>query len=339
VVISKTPVRLSFFGGGTDYPDYFKRKKCAVLGTTIDKYIYVTINHGSPFFDHRIRVSYSKSETVNEISEIEHPSVRAILQFLKMDELLDIHIVADLPARTGLGSSSAFTVCFLNACYAHKGIFAGKERLAAEAIHIEQDLLGESVGIQDQIHAAYGGLNTIRADSHGMTVFPAIMSPENRALLESSLLLFYTRMTRSANEIVQEQIANTRKLELDGQLEVMASQVDEAQEVLARTSGPTLLRRFGEMLNVGWQLKKQLSTQITNSAIDHYYSEAVKHGALGGKIGGAGGGGFLMLVVDKQHQPAVRAALKELEEVPIKFENNGASIIYSTEPPTYLQHR
>ena len=337
MVISKTPVRLSFFGGGTDYPEYFKREKCAVFGTTIDKYIYVTINHGSPFFDHRIRVSYSKSETVNSIEEIEHPSVRAILNFLEMDELLDIHIFADLPARTGLGSSSAFTVCFLNACYAHKGIFAGKERLAAEAIHIEQEILGENVGIQDQIHAAYGGLNIIRADAQGTTVFPAVLSTESRHLLESSLLLFYTRMTRSASAIAQEQIENTRKLALDRHLEKMRAQVEEAQEMLPRLSGSALLRRFGEMFHEGWELKKQLSTQITNDAIDHYYEEAIKHGALGGKIGGAGGGGFLTLIVDQKNQPAVRAALRELEEVPIKFENHGASIIYSNDPPHYIR--
>lgn len=328
---------MSFFGGGTDYPEYFKREKCAVLGTTIDKYIYVTINHGSPFFDHRIRVSYSKSETVNSIDEIEHPSVRAILNFLKLDELLDIHIFADLPARTGLGSSSAFTVCFLNACYAHKGIFAGKERLSAEAIYIEQDILGENVGIQDQIHAAYGGLNIIRADSQGTSVFPAVLSVENRNLLESSLLLFYTRMTRSASAIAHEQIENTKKLALDLHLRKMGSQVDEAQEILPRLSGTALLQRFGEMLHEGWQLKKQLSTQITNSTIDHFYAQALKYGALGGKIGGAGGGGFLTLVVDQKNQVSVREALKELDEVPIKFENHGASIIYSNDPPHYIR--
>lgn len=337
MIISRTPLRLSFFGGGTDYPDYFRRKPGAVLGTSIDKYIFVTINKGSPFFDHRIRVSYAKAEAVQDLEDIEHPSVKAVLKMLGLDDLLDIHIFADLPARTGLGSSSAFTVCFLNACYAFQGRFVGKRQLADEAIHVEQTLLRENVGIQDQIHSALGGMNVIRADVDGVRVQPVVISREKRALLEDSLLLFYTRMTRSATEVVSEQLDRTRDLQVDRQLGRIAEQVDEAQELLSSCSGSELLQRFGGLLQEGWELKKQLSTKITNPTIDHYYSEGLKHGALGGKVGGAGSGGFLMLLVEKERQPAVRAALRELGEVDFKFENEGASIVYSHEPPSYSQ--
>lgn len=335
MVISRSPLRLSFFGGGTDYPDYFKRKSGAVLGTSIDKYIFVTINKGSPFFDHRIRVSYARAEAVRSLDDIQHPSVKAVLKMLGLDELLDIHIFADLPARTGLGSSSAFTVCFLNACHAHQGRFVGKQELAEEAIHIEHDVLQENVGIQDQMHSAWGGLNVIRADARGITVQPVIVSQEKLRLIEGSLLLFYTRMTRSASDVVAEQLDRTREFEIDRQLDRIAAQVDEAQELLSAYDGLELLKRFGLLLQEGWELKKQLSTKITNSTIDHYYAEALKHGALGGKIGGAGSGGFLMLLVEENQQAAVRHALRELDEVNFQFENAGTSIIYSHSPPNY----
>jgi Predicted kinase related to galactokinase and mevalonate kinase len=339
VIISRSPLRLSFFGGGTDYPDYFLRKPGAVLGTTIDKYILVTINRGSPFFEHRIRVSYAKAEAVRRVEEIEHPSVRAVLQELKLDDMLDIHIFADLPARTGLGSSSAFTVAFLNACYAYQGKFVGRRALADQAIYIEQEILKENVGIQDQLHSALGGFNIIRADSQGIRVSPVILSRENRQLLEDSLMLFYTRITRLASEVVAEQLDNTRRREIDDQLERMAAQVDEAQEVLSAQRGRKLLKNFGALLHEAWSLKKQLSSKISNSTIDQYYEAALKHGALGGKVGGAGSGGFLMLLVEKKHQSAVRAALRGLDEVDFRFESDGASIIYSHDPPQYIPAR
>jgi D-glycero-alpha-D-manno-heptose-7-phosphate kinase len=335
MIISRTPVRLSFFGGGTDYPEYFEREKCAVLGTTIDKYTYVTINRGSPFFDHKIRVGYSKAELVNKVEDIQHPSVRETLKFLKMDEHLDIHIFADLPAKTGLGSSSTFTVGFLNACYAYRGTFASKERLAREAILIERERIGENVGIQDQTHAAYGGMNIIRADRNGIKVTPVVMPQKNKELLESSLMLFYTGITRFASEVVQEQITRTKSLELDDYLTRMHDQVDEGQRILANQIGEGMLESFGKLLHEGWEMKKRLSTQVTTSKIDEYYQVALKAGATGGKVGGAGGGGFLMLIVKPERQQAVRTALKDLLEVQFGFDNQGTSIIYSYEPPRY----
>ncbi len=335
MIISRTPVRLSFFGGGTDYPTYFRRKKGAVLGTTIDKYIYVTINQGSPFFEHKIRVSYSKAELVNRVEEIQHPSVRETLKFLEMDGHLDIHIFADLPAKTGLGSSSTFTVGFLNACYAYRGIFAGKERLANEAIHIEQERLHENVGVQDQTHAAHGGLNIIRMDANGIAVTPVVISRDNRACLEESLMLFYTGITRFASDLVKEQIENTASLALDDYLELMYAQVDEGQRILSSYSGDEMLERFGKLLHEGWELKKRLSRQITTTQIDQYYQAALRAGAVGGKVGGAGGGGFLMLVVKPEKQAEVRRALKDLLEVQFGFDSHGTSVIYSYEPPQY----
>lgn len=336
MIISRTPVRISFFGGGTDYPAYFHRKPCAVLGATIDKYTYVTINRGSPFFDHKIRVSYSKAELVNNVDEIQHPSVRAVLKFLKMqDQYLDVHIFADLPAKTGLGSSSTFTVGFLNACYAYNGIYVSKERLAQEAIHIEQEILKENVGIQDQTHAAYGGMNIIRASQGSLSVHPVITTSANKALLESSLMLFYTGITRFASDVVREQLENTRILALDDYLERMYAQVDEAQQILTDHSGDAMLDRFGALLHEGWSLKKRLSSQVSNAAINQYYQLAMDNGAIGGKIGGAGGGGFLMLVVKQEKQAQVRAALKDLLEVQFGFDSHGTSIIYCNDPPQY----
>lgn len=342
MIISRTPLRISFFGGGTDYNEYFERKPCAILGTTIDKYVYVTINQGSPFFEHKIRVAYSKHELAQSPADLAHPSVRETLKFLKMDrpeDYLDIHIFADLPAKTGLGSSSSFTVGFLNACYAFRGEFVGKDRLAREAIHIEQKLIGDRVGIQDQTHAAYGGLNIIRR--HGSLhdgsseVSPVVLSPENRTLLESSVLLFYTGVTRFASELVAEQVENTKTLALDDYLARMHDQVFEAQDVLSRESGAEMLKKFGALLHEAWTLKKRLSTKVTAPEFDALYEKARNAGAYGGKIGGAGGGGFLMLVVPAEKQAAVRAALSGLLEVRFAFESQGSSIIYSHEPPRY----
>ncbi len=335
MIISRTPVRISFFGGGTDYPEYFERSPCAILGTTIDKYTYVTINKGSPFFDHRIRVSYSKAELVDSIDEIQHPSVRETLKFLKLDDYLDIHIFADLPAKTGLGSSSSFTVGFLNACYAYMGIFASKEKLANDAIHIEQKLLRENVGIQDQIHAAYGGLNVIQADITGFHVNPIIISREKKVLLENSLMLFYTRMTRFATEVLQEQMIKTKTLALDDYLSVMANQVATAQTILNQDTDSTLLFEFGSLLHEGWLLKKKLSTQISNPQIDQYYQTALHAGAIGGKITGAGGGGFLLLIVPPHQKDQVRQALPHLLEVQFALESHGSTIIYSFDSPHY----
>ena len=335
MVIARAPLRLSLFGGGTDYPDFFKRRRGAVLGTTIDKYIFVTINHGSPLLDHRIRVSYSRSENVQQVSQIEHPVIREALREFGLDDYLDIHIAADLPARTGLGSSSSFTVCFLHACHAHLGRHVSARRLADEAIHLEREVLHENGGIQDQIHAAVGGLNVIRADASGWTTQPVIVPEANRQLLESSLLLFYTRITRSATEVLTEQIGRLRQSAIDTQLDRMAAQTDTAQEILANSSGDSMLEQLGALLHEAWELKKQLSAHVSNPFIDDCYCRARAAGALGGKICGAGAGGFFMLLVKPAQQATVRAALSDLAEVQFKFERQGSSIIYSHEPPRY----
>lgn len=328
MIVSRTPVRLSFFGGGTDYKEYYLRKGGAVLGTTIDKYVYVSISRISPFFDYRIRVGYSKAELVNSVDEILHPSVRECLRFKKIDGNLDIHIFADLPAKTGLGSSSAFTVGFLNALYALDGKVVSKQQLAEEAIYIEQELIKENVGSQDQVHAAFGGINVVRFSSSTIQVNPLIIDDEKRSILEKSLMVFFTGMTRHAHEVVKEQIEKTVSTSNDEYLDIMHRMVDEAIRVISDSKPAELLRELGNMMSEGWRLKKNLSSKITNSLIDEAYMRALKAGAYGGKLSGAGGGGFLTLLVHPEKQENVRRALSDLLEVKLKLDDVGSSIIY-----------
>ncbi|BBO86924.1 kinase [Desulfosarcina ovata] len=331
MIISKTPVRLSFFGGGTDYREYFERKDGAVLGVTIDKHIYVSVNVLSDFFEYNIRVGYSKSELVNKIDNIVHPSVRETLRFKKISGNLDIHIFADLPAKTGLGSSSSFTVGLLNALYALEGKAVSKKRLAEEAIYIEQQMIKEHVGCQDQIHAAHGGLNIIEFNRYGTTVRPVVISKEKYRLLNASLMVFYTGLTRYASKIAQEQISNTKERHLDGYLSQMHQMVYDAEHIISDETPELMIRRLGEMLNEGWQLKKNLSKKITNATIDAAYEQALQAGAYGGKLGGAGGGGFLFLLVPEGKQATVRKALNHMMEVHFHFETEGSKIIYLTQ--------
>jgi D-glycero-alpha-D-manno-heptose-7-phosphate kinase len=328
VIISRTPVRISFFGGGTDYREYYREKSGAVLGTTINKYVYVSINRLSKFFDYKIRVGYSKAELVNRVEDIAHPSVRECLKFRNMDGNLDIHIFADLPARTGLGSSSAFTVGFLNALYALEGRIVSREQLATEALHVEQDLIKENVGSQDQVHAAFGGLNLIEFSGARFRVQPLVITAEKRRRLEESLMVFFTGQTRYASEIVKEQVERTRAKRNDAYLAQMYQMVYEAVRVVAEESDEAVVRRLGELLHDSWKLKKSLSSQVSNGYIDQAYSAALKTGASGGKIAGAGGGGFLTLLVEPERRPAVREVLKDLLEVEFKFEDEGSTIIY-----------
>jgi len=330
MILSKTPVRISFFGGGTDYPAYFERKKGAVMGTTINKYVYISVNRLSQFFEYNYRVGYSKSELVKNINEIIHPSVRETLKYKKIKEGLDIHIFSDLPARTGLGSSSSFTVGFLNALYALEGKIVSKQVLAEEAIFIEQKMIKENVGCQDQIHAAYGGFNIIEFSKTGFSVKPVIISKEKLELLESSLLCFYTGQTRYANEVLKEQIKNIKSLTKDKYLEKMYKMVFEAQNIICNDNNETMIKNFGKLLNEGWNLKKNLSSMVSNKLIDEAYTAALNSGAYGGKLAGAGNGGFLIFIVNKKKQNNLREALKKLLEVKIKFENEGSNIIYLT---------
>lgn len=328
MIISRTPVRLSFFGGGTDYREYFEGNGGAVLGTTIDKYVYVSVNRLSEFFDYKIRVGYSKAELVNRVEEIVHPSVRETLKFKDAGGNLDIHIFADLPARTGLGSSSSFTVGFLNALYALEGRIISKQRLAEEAIHIEQERIRETVGCQDQFHAAFGGLNVIEFRKEGFLVRPVVISREKYDHLDSSLMVFFTGLTRLASEMAKEQVENTAGRRLDGYLKRMHGMVHEAEKVISDEDPEGMLRGLGELLDEGWGLKKRLSGGITNPFIDDIYAKAKSAGAYGGKLGGAGGGGFFFLLVPEAKREAVRKALKGLLEVQFRFEAEGSKIIY-----------
>lgn len=328
MIISRTPVRISFFGGGTDYREYYMRKAGIILGTTIDKYVYVSLNQFSPFFDYKIRVSYSRAELVNNINDIIHPSVRECLKFKNIDKNLDIHIFSDLPARTGLGSSSAFTVGFLNALHALEGRIIPKQQLGDEARHIEQDLIPENVGSQDQFHAAYGGFNIMEFDQNGIRVRPVVISNKKRGLLEKCMMVFYTRQNRYASEVVKEQVDKTNGGHNDAYLEEMYAMVEKAVDILARSDSETMVKDFGALLHENWELKKKLSSKVTNSGIDDAYIRAREAGAFGGKLSGAGGGGFLTLFVPPHRQDHVRQSLGDLLEVQCKFENQGSTIIY-----------
>src|SRR3989338_1552208 len=331
MIISKTPLRLSFFGGGTDYPVYFNGAKGAVLGTTINKYIYVSVSRLSEFFDHRIRVGYSRAELVKNVDEIIHPSVRETLKFLQIDGNLDIHIFADLPAQTGLGSSSAFTVGLLNSLHALLKKEVTKHQRALDATHIEQNLIKEHVGSQDQMHAAHGGLNIIEFSKDSVAVRPVPITEEKLALLEKSLTIFYTGLTRLAPEILVEQIEKTRSGDNDTHLRTMYQMVFDAEKIIAHEPPETMVCKLGALLHEAWRLKKSLSAKITNDRIDEMYARAMAQGAYGGKLAGAGSGGFIFFLVPQEKQAAVRKALGDHLEVNFSFEKEGSRIIHKDE--------
>ncbi|MCX6994387.1 MAG: kinase [Chlamydiae bacterium] len=328
MIISRTPVRISFFGGGTDYPDFYNRHQGAVLGTTINQYVYVSVNTLSDFFDHKIRIGYSRTELVKTAEEIEHPSIRECLKHKKMPGNLDIHIFSDLPARTGLGSSSSFTVGFLNALYALEGKKIPRHSLALEACHVEQKLIKENVGSQDQFHAAHGGFNLIEFDVNHVRIRPVIVTRPKIDALQDHMMIFYTGLTRLASEVLEEQITKTRQTTNDETLHRMKAMVHEAEDLLANTSLEEVPAAFGALLDESWQLKKSLSSKISNSLIDEKYIAAKNAGAYGGKLCGAGSGGFLALFVPPKNQESVRQALKDLMEVKFRFENEGSQIVY-----------
>ncbi len=323
MIISRTPFRVSFFGGGTDYQSWFTGHNGAVLATTIDKYCYISCRYLPPFFEHKSRIIYSKMEHVRgSIDEIDHPSVREVLRFLKIREGVEIHHDGDLPARTGLGSSSSFTVGLLNCLYALKGQMVTKERLAREAIHVEQDMIKENVGCQDQTQAAYGGFNLIEfGGTNHLRVQPLTIPAEKADLLQDHLMLFFTGFSRNASTIAKTQIDNIPQKKVE--LSRMHEMVREAVEVL---NGNDLLK-FGRLLDESWKLKRTLSDKISSPTIDELYSTAIRAGALGGKLLGAGGGGFVLLFAEPSKRAKIRQALKDLLEVPFKFENSGSQII------------
>jgi D-glycero-alpha-D-manno-heptose-7-phosphate kinase len=324
VIISRTPFRISFFGGGTDYPAWFRENGGAVLSTAIDKYCYISCRYLPQFFEHKYRIVYSKIENIKVIQDIEHPAVRAVLTWLKCDKGLEIHHDGDLPARSGLGSSSSFTVGLINAIMALSGRYISSAELADCAIHIEQNILKENVGSQDQIAVAYGGFNRVEFKTDGTyDVTSIILPPERKQMLQSHLMLFFTGLSRFSSDVEKTKIDNYKNREVE--LRKMAEMVSEAMDIL---NGPDrLLLEFGKLLDEGWRYKKSLSNKVSMPVIDQIYEAALKAGAIGGKILGAGGGGFLLLFVPPENQPRVKEQLKDLIHVPIRFEGAGSKIV------------
>ena len=329
MVITQTPFRMSFFGGGTDFPEYYKKNRGAVISTTFDKYCYVSVRHLPRFFDYKNELIYSKIERVGSEEEIVHPAIRNAMKMMDMHELR-ITYDADLPARSGLGTSSSFAVGMLNAFYALKGKYADKRRLADDAIYLERVLCAESGGVQDQIAASFGGLNRIDFDADGYRVSPVIVSPERKRALNDSLLLFFTGFSRFSSDIQE----GTKKAIRDKEAELreMYSLVDEAEKVLTDKNVP--LSEFGRLLNHTWELKRGISGSISTDSIDALYRKAMEAGAVGGKLLGAGGGGFLLFYVEPDKRQAVMEAMKELLYVPFEFENSGTSVIHYS-PESY----
>jgi D-glycero-alpha-D-manno-heptose-7-phosphate kinase len=324
MIISRTPFRISLFGGGTDYPTWFKEHGGSVIGTAIDKYCYISVRRLPPFFEHKSKIVYSRVELVNEILQIEHPAVRAILTEMSVKEGLEIHHDADLPARSGLGSSSSFTVGLLNALYALNSRMISKRDLGREAIRIEQDVLKEDVGCQDQLWAAYGGFNRIDFHPDGtFAVAPFILPAARRAELAQSLMLFFTGFSRFASDFAQDQIKNMNGRK--NQLRMIRSLVDSAADILLDPKCP--LRELGELMHQSWQLKRELADSVSNSHIDEIYQAGREAGAVGGKLLGAGGGGFMVLLVDPEQRNQVRERLKKLIHVNVGFDSEGSKII------------
>lgn len=323
MIITQTPFRMSFFGGGTDFSGFYNEHGGAVLSTTFDKYAYVTVRHLPPFFDYRTHLTYSKEEKVNSIEEIKHPAIRNAMQWLDMHKIRMTY-EADLPARSGLGTSSSFAVGMLEAFYALKGKYADKRKLADDAIYLERTLCAESGGIQDQIAASFGGFNRIDFSRDGYTVRPVIMNRERKEELNSQLMLFFTGFSRFSSDIQK----GTEKSMKDktSQLIEMYHLVDEAEKIL--TDKNISLNDFGKLLDYTWKLKRGISGGISTDSIDEQYAKAMNAGALGGKLLGAGGGGFLLFYVPLKKQADVKNALKNQMYVPFKFENDGTKIIY-----------
>ncbi len=324
MIISQTPFRISFFGGGTDYPVWYRENSGAVLGTTIDKYCYITCRCLPPFFEHKHRIVYSETELVQDIEEIRHPAVRETLRFMRITEGLEIHHDGDLPARTGLGSSSSFTVGLLHALYALKGMMPSKMQLAQDAIHVEQDMIKENVGSQDQFLAAFGGLSRIDfSGEHNIEIKRVTIKPQRLESLQNHSMLFFTGSSRKASEIAGEQIKQIPNKKRE--LAKMHRMVDEAISIL---NGDNDLLEFGKLLHESWQLKRSLTNKISTPYTDFLYETAISAGATGGKLLGAGGGGFMLFFVKPELQPKVREALSAVLCVPFRFESSGSQIIF-----------
>ena len=324
MITSRTPFRISFFGGGTDYPEWYRQHGGAVLATTIDKYCYLSCRYLPPFFDFRYRVVWSKVENTKTIEQIEHPVVRCLLGHLGIDRGVEIHHIGDLPARSGMGSSSAFTVGLLHGLHALQGRMVGKQELMHEAIHAEQTLLQETVGSQDQASAAHGGFNKITFAPNGqIQVSPVVLRPGRVDELDSHLMLFYTGIVRTASKVAKTYVTDLGAKRR--QLRILRDLVDESIDLLASDRS---IEGFGELLDEAWTVKRSLGSGISTDEVDALYARAMAAGAVGGKITGAGGGGFLLLFVPPAQQQAVLDALPELVHVPFHFESSGSQIIF-----------
>lgn len=325
MIITKTPFRMSFFGGGTDIEEYFRENSGAVLSTTFDKYCYVNVRHLPRFFDYSTEIAYSKMERVTKVDDIKHPAIREAMKLLDMHEIR-LTYEADLPARSGLGTSSSFAVGMLNAFHALKGKYVDKKKLADEAIYLERVLCNETGGWQDQIAASFGGLNRINFGPDGYEVLPVIISPDRKSQLNNNLLMFFTGFTRFSSDI--QRVNAISKNEKKAQLKEIYSLVDEAEKVLVDKEKN--IDDFGILLNQTWKLKRQTGVAISTNSIDELYLKGIEAGALGGKLLGAGGGGFLIFYVCPENQEAVKRAMKELLYIPFRFENGGTRVIHYT---------
>lgn len=334
MVITKTPFRISFFGGGTDYPAWYQENGGAVLSTSINKYCYVTVRHLPPFFDCKYRIRYREHEEAKTIADIRHPSVRECLSYLNFEKGIEMQHNADVPGMSGLGSSSAFTVGLLNGLYTLSNTEITKKQLALDAIHVEQNLIKENVGSQDQPIAAFGGLNKIEfGGQETFRVFPILLDAVRLRQLQDRLMIFFTGFSRNASSIAAEQIQKTK--ERGSELRILRAMVDDAYDILVNKKRS--LDEFGALLHEGWMVKRSLTNKITTPAIDEMYTVARKTGAVGGKLLGAGGGGFILLFVCPERQPQVRAALKNLLHVPFRFDYDGSQVIYQLPQETYDQ--
>jgi D-glycero-alpha-D-manno-heptose-7-phosphate kinase len=329
MIISRTPFRISFFGGGTDYPDHYLKHGGKVLGTAIDKYCYLSVRRLPPFFEHKHRIVYSMIENVKGIGEIIHPAVRETLRYLKINYGVSIHHDGDIPARSGMGSSSSFTVGLLNTMYALEGKRVSKEELTKEAICVEQELIKENVGSQDQTFAAHGGFNLIEFSVSGeISVIPVIVKPDRLKDLEKCLILVFTGLSRVASVVAGDKIKNIPNN--TDYLSQMKNLVDDAYKVI--TSPNKNLCEFGELLNETWRLKQELSNEVSNSQIEELYDIVLKSGGVGGKLCGAGGGGFMLFFVEPENKAKVIKALKNYLLVPFNFDFDGSKIIVYNNP-------
>ena len=323
MIITQTPFRMSFFGGGTDFPGFYKEHGGAVISTTFDKYCYVNVRHLPRFFDWSTELSYSQTERVSSVDDIQHPAIRNAMKLLDMHEIRLMY-EADLPARSGLGTSSSFAVGMLNAFYALKGKYADKKKLADEAIYLERVLCNEAGGWQDQIAASFGGFNRINFNADGYEVLPVIISSERKKQLNENLLMFFTGFTRFSSEVQK----TNKVVDKKAQLKEMLALVDDAERVLIDKTKS--LDDFGYLLDHTWKLKRQTGSSISTNSIDALYQKGIEAGALGGKLLGAGGGGFLVFYVQPEKQDAVRWAMKDLLYIPFRFEDGGTRVIHYT---------